>query len=662
VTTGQLSDGATGLEFSHKLKLVVEFRTPRIPPEGGTTYTVEGMRALLPLLIALLAAFDGFIIWSRLCTGLGRAFEIAAGVVTGLALNAWIGFLLALVFGLNGVTITATIVLLSLPLAVTLFRGRIVPDHQVSSVPNVLSLLPWAVLLAWLWSRVVIFEKGDFFTAPENNFGDLPFHLSAITSFAFGDNFPPQNPIFAGIPFTYSFLIDLLTAFYLRAGAGWRVAFFIENFALSLSLVVLIYVFARGITGSALAAALAPLLFFFNGGFGFLNLFKNARGEGLLAHTYTMNTQLSFPYSAPLEIPIKWGNVFTTLIIPQRSLLFGLPVAALILILWWIAATRDDQRLRKHWLVAGGVLAGLLPLLHAHGFLAIMTTSIVVAVFLFPWRHWPFFFIPAIVLALPQVLFLRNTPIRQELFKLHWGWEAGESPVILFWAANAGIFLLLLAIAYAARGMLSTTAKRFTAIFWIWFLIPNVVLLAPWPWDNIKMLVYWLLVMSPVAAQVLARAFQRTIPWKLAASFCLLLVTLSGVLDVLRALSPREKVRLFSRADREVAELIRQTTDPHATVLHAPVHDSAVSLTGRRSVMGYPGHLWTHGIDYEERESDVKQIFKTGSRELLEKYGVDYVLIGPVEKHLLNPDESVFTGTAEPVLDHSNYKLFKVLR
>ncbi len=334
----------------------------------------------------------------------------------------------------------------------------------------------------------------------------------------------------------------------------------------------------------------------------------------------------------------------------------------MILILWWLTATAEDPRLRKRSLVAGGVLAGLLPLLHAHGFLAIMIASIGVAVLLFRWREWPFFFLPALAIASPQVLFLRNTPLRQELFKWHYGWVAGESPLILFWAVNAGLFLLLLIVAYASRGLLSATARRFSSVFWIWFVIPNFVLLAPWPWDNIKMLVYWLLAMCPIAAQVLAWGLKRTVPWKIAACVWLLLLTLAGALDVTRALSPREKVRLFSRADREVAELIRQTTDPHATILHAPVHDSAVTLTGRRSVMGYPGHLWTHGIDYEERESDVKQIYETGSRELLEKHGVDYVLIGPVEKHLLNPDESVFTGIAEPVLDHSNYKLFKVLR
>ena len=474
------------------------------------------MRALLPLLIALLAAFDGFVIWSMLRTGLGRVFEIAAGVVTGLALNAWIGFLLALVFGLNAISITATIVILALPLAVVLLRGRIDSDHQPLQGQSVLHLLPWAILLGWLWSRVVMFENGEFFTAPENNFGDLPFHLGAITSFAFGDNFPPQNPIFAGIPFTYSFLIDFLTAFYLRAGAGWRVAFFIENFALSLSLVVLIHVFARRVTGSGIAATLAPVIFFFNGGFGFLNLFKSARSEGLLAHTYT--TPSTAPLSSALgDIPIGWGNVFTTLLIPQRSLLFGLPIAALILILWWLAATTEDQRLRKRWLVAGGVLAGLLPLLHAHGFLAVMIASIGVAVLFFGWREWPLFYLPALALASPQILFLRNTPLRQELFKLHYGWVAGESPLILFWAANAGLFILLLVVAYAAKGLLSATAKRFTGIFWIWFLIPNVVLLAPWPWDNIKMLVYWLLAMCPLAAQVLAWALKRTMPWKIAA-------------------------------------------------------------------------------------------------------------------------------------------------
>ena len=52
-------------------------------------------------------------------------------------------------------------------------------------------------------------ERPDgIYTGVLNNFGDLPFHLSVITSFAYGQNFPPEDPTFAGVRFTYPFLTD----------------------------------------------------------------------------------------------------------------------------------------------------------------------------------------------------------------------------------------------------------------------------------------------------------------------------------------------------------------------------------------------------------------------------------------------------------------------
>ena len=53
-----------------------------------------------------------------------------------------------------------------------------------------------------------------------------------------------------------------------------------------------------------------------------------------------MNTELALASS---NIPLRWGNVFTTLLIPQRSMLFGLPFVAMIIALWWMAfEERDD--------------------------------------------------------------------------------------------------------------------------------------------------------------------------------------------------------------------------------------------------------------------------------------------------------------------------------
>ena len=44
-------------------------------------------------------------------------------------------------------------------------------------------------------------------------------------------------------------------------------------------------------------------------------------------------------------------------------------------------------------------------------------------------------------------------------------------------------------------------------------------------------------------------------------------------------------------------------------IIHAPVHNTPVFLTGRRSVMGYPGHIWTHGLEFVQRESEIKRIY-----------------------------------------------------
>src|SRR5262249_15307646 len=139
---------------------------------------------------------------------------------------------------------------------------------------GILYYAAWAALLVWLFSRVVMFYPDGLHTAPANNFGDLPFHLGVITSFAYGENLPPQSPIFAGMKFTYPFLIDFLTAFFIRSGADWRAAFFVENIVLALALVCLIEMLTRRITKNRVAALVAPVVFLFNGGLGFLNFFQ----------------------------------------------------------------------------------------------------------------------------------------------------------------------------------------------------------------------------------------------------------------------------------------------------------------------------------------------------------------------------------------------------
>ncbi|MBO0858307.1 MAG: hypothetical protein J2P21_07570 [Chloracidobacterium sp.] len=625
--------------------------------------------------------------------------RIAIGSVIGIAALSWVAFLTALPYGLNAISIGATAAIFAIGLTAQIrftARDRIINalgqfDLSLSGGPVYYAV--WAALLAWLFSRVMMFYPDGMHTAPANNYGDLPFHLSVITSFAYGENLPPQNPILSGIKFTYPFLIDFLTAFFMRCGADWRSAFFVENIALALGLVRLIEALTLKIFNNITAARIAPVIFLFNGGLGFINFIYEfgAQSDALstflwrLPKTYTMNAELALASS---NTPLRWGNVFTTLLIPQRSMLFGLPFVAMIIALWWMAFEDKEKEIevegetrrqgnftplsaflpfylspRRRYLLAAGILAGLLPMLHSHGFFSVMIASAPMFL-LFRSMDWAAFFAPVAALAAPQAWYLSGSQVRNELFKpLDKWWEAGDSNPLLFWAVNAGIFILLLLVALLIRRITDSRQALFYLPFTLWFFVPNLVSLAPWTWDNIKVLVYWSLASAPFVAAALAYLFtRRLIVSRCLAAALLVGLTFSGVLDVTRALSPVENVEVFGRAELEVAKLLREKTRPRALILHAPIHNSVVALSGRQSVMGYPGHLWTHGLNYAQRELDVKTIYKGGSQmiEPLSRLGVDYVIIGPAERLQLAPDENLFGKLYPVVIDHAGYRVYQV--
>src|SRR5262245_32129916 len=247
------------------------------------------MANFLIVFITLLAIVNGTLLTRFVIVRSSFHTRIAAGTVVGIALLVWTSFLVAMAFGLNRVSIV-TVLVLSLFGLFALIRivgldgiRNDLGKAQVSKI-GILYYAAWAALLAWLFGRVVMFYLEGLHTAPAINFGDLPFHFSAITSFAYGENLPPQNPIFAGMKFTYPFLIDFLTAFFIRSGADWRAAFFVGNFPLAIALVCLIESLTLAIFRNHLAARLAPVVFLFNGGLGFIKFFRDfsSQDRGLM--------------------------------------------------------------------------------------------------------------------------------------------------------------------------------------------------------------------------------------------------------------------------------------------------------------------------------------------------------------------------------------------
>jgi hypothetical protein len=558
--------------------------------------------------------------------------RVAVGAPLGLTLLGLIGFVLASAVGLTAVAVAVSAALVLVLGAIALRRapGRLRTDVLVARDMLMGRLRHpdrWTVALGVLGAASAalvwrIYERamiegpdGAIYTGVDHNLGDLPFHIAVINSFVHGGNFPPEHPELAGVRLTYAFLADFVTAMFMRAGAGLRDAMFVVNVTLALSLVALLFRWASHFTRDRLAAVVAPLLVFLSGGFGFLMLLRDVDPEqgGLVG----LLQRLSHDYTILGTGELRWGNLVVTMLMTQRSILMGLPLVVAVWILWWQAGAMDERRRMRSLLAGAGAITGLLPLAHAHAFVVTMAVAVMMAVATRRVADWRSFFIPAVALSVPQVAWLAaGSALETTRFvDFHLGWDRGQQPLSTFWLYNLGLFIPLLVLALyrgTQDGWLSRRHLLFYLPFLAWFVVPNVLKLSPWIWDNIKFLVWWHLASAPIVALLLARWWHKRGGWRLAAAAAFVALTLSGALDVSRVATRSIELAIYSAPAVAFGHRIRAVTPPGSIVLHAPTYNSEVFLAGRRSVLGYPGHTWSQGLDAGTREDDIRVIYAGG--------------------------------------------------
>src|SRR3989449_1405479 len=643
------------------------------------------------------------------------ASRLCSGACLGFALMGLVGFIFASFLGLNENSIGLTELVLATPFLLFMNeQRRTVINTEVTQAIKAVSRATakpdrWAfiyflfytgVMIAmWLiFSRALLEKPEGLYTGVLNNYGDLPFHLSVITRFVYGQNFPPEDPTFAGARFTYPFLTDFISAMFVRAGASLRDSMFIENWIVGVGLVGVLHRFGQQLLRNRAAAILTPVLVILNGGFGWAMLFSDVnKTEGgvfqilkHIPHSYTILPEV--------EQGWRWGNSVISLLVPQRGFLLGIPLAVIVSTQWWVAmrdagtrgngdaekgmkkASRNQEfrtsdlrvsaspRLRlSHRMLTAGVLAGLLPLIHAHSFITVMGVGACLALINWrQWRAWLTFLVVASIIAGPQLLWSTHGSAVSTRSFIGWefGWGHGNENFFWFWLKNTGLFIPLLLIALLWKRedyLVSRKLMLFYLPFTLCFIIPNVLKLAPWIWDNIKVLYYWWIASAPIVALLLARLCESN-AWKRAlAAILFVVLTLAGGLDVFALLTQQDEYQEFDRDGVTFAEMIKQRTPPRSTVLHAPIHNTPVFLTGRRSIIGYLGHIWTHGIDFGPRESDVKKIYSGSldAADLLSKYGVDYVVIDPQERSVMPVNDAFFSHYPE-VATIGAYHLYKI--
>ena len=589
--------------------------------------------------------------------------RIVFGVVLGAIAVAVAGFVPSLLF--RDVTPATVLIGLAVSLggaAYGLSRspGQLVRDLSDAgrrwSAPASTPGHPWpllaVVLVCGAWTiyffhQAFVYTPAGLFVGYVNIWGDWAAHLTYAGSFAYGHNFPPEYPVDPGHRFGYPFMIDFLAAELAPLGLSITQAVTATSGLLGLAFPPVLYLAALRFTAGRAASVIAVFTFLLGGGLGFIFFFRDVLRGGLKAIQH-----LPLPeYTLNRDVNLQWLNPVLAYLVPQRSVLIGFSIALILLVVLWMA-TRE--RLGRQPYVFAGVTTGVLPVFHVHAWGTVLALGFFWALFNLR-REWLGFFVPAVVIGLPILAWMwppANTSICGDwpsiggyCYQPGWltfdDWRhngAWQFPLefIAFWIWNTSLLVPLTIAGHFLRGWFPTNLPTWFAPMWLWFAVPNLIILQPWSWDNTKFFVFWALLGSIVVGGVLAGLLRRGQRMAIAAIVMMVLLGAAGALDLVRASDfSVSRVQFTDAGGLRVADWVRRNTSPTATFAVAEEHNSPIpTLAGRRVVVGYPGWLWTYGLpDYVAKVADNKKILDgdASAAKLVRKYGVDYVMIGPQE-------------------------------
>lgn len=229
------------------------------------------------------------------------------------------------------------------------------------------------------------------------------------------------------------------------------------------------------------------------------------------------------------------------------------------------------------------------------------------------------------------------------VIRLQWGWTAREQSLLSFWWLNLGPWLLLLVgtlvLLLVRRRWLLLGEFGFYAILFLAF---SWFMLAPWDWDNIKLLIWPSLGMLAVvwrclpAADVaerlpLSQRYGLQIGYVIAA----LVLGLGGTVSVLSSLSPEQDSTVVyqSRELWNMEGAVRAL--PHdAVFIAAPTYNHALTYLGRSRLLGYEGHVWSHGIDASSVSAQQMRIYSGDAdwQNLARELQATHLVWGPQEQ------------------------------
>ena len=196
------------------------------------------------------------------------------------------------------------------------------------------------------------------------------------------------------------------------------------------------------------------------------------------------------------------------------------------------------------------------------------------------------------------------------------------------------------------------------------FLIAELINIQPYFYDNLKLFTYAFLFLTPLVAIAIDCVFSNKflIPVALA---LLTLQSYTAIQDFIFFKDLKQSTTFFSNEELELANQFKALRrSPDSLVLIAPKHNHWIpALAGNPVLMGYPGWLWSWGINYSSRESEVSEILTGGARatEYIFKYPVEYIVVNDHDTARTKPVSFLFLNSKyTSILTRGSWHVFKI--
>ena len=632
---------------------------------------------MLALPVLLVYILFGLTLAWRLLPSLRGTVRCWLGMVFGLIALMWLPCLAAFFVGF---TLTAQYIALGLAFAGTAclaLIGRKKPEGKKFSlsVPGtrdlaglLLSLFATAFCVYLLHTHVLLPHDDGSLWVGQSTYGDLAMHLGFVESLYQQGRFPPEYSIYPGQQIDYPFLVDAASASLRFFGLSLRMSVIVPSAAMLFAVFLGFWLLADSLTEKLAPTLTAWLLFVCNGGFGF-TLFLTGK--------YSFSELLSGFYVTPTNLvneDLRWVNVVCDMLIPQRTTMAGwcVGLAVVYLLILAVKKTVTDGTGRREFITLAAV-AGAMPMIHTHTFLALGVLS----------GGWFFAFLKkarkngrlrslivnyvlygtvCMALALPQlVIWTFDAASTGNLLWLNPGWVHGNMNWLWFWIVNCGVvFCVALIMMFFLRGDRARLFWGAAALF----ALANLVAFQPNPYDNNKLLYIWYMVVDILACQWLWELLERLRPRALAgaaAAAVVALGTLSGVLTMLR--EAVSEYQLFSADQVAAADFIKENAPADSLFLTSTAHTNPVAvLSGRNILCGAGMYLYYHGVDYQQREAQVGQMYQGGRtfEQYADLYGIDYVYVSGTEYGNYAVDYTYFAENYPLVYEQGGISIFQI--